>query len=99
MAAIAILVGLERRHQIGLILTGNFGNAIQDREGRFVLWNAMAANAHGVLASAGGGIALEASCWRLRHDGLGVWSVEMDDGEALRIGRTYLPKVKAMAAA
>lgn len=33
----------------------------------------------------------------LRHDGLGVWSVEMDDGEALRIGRTYLPKVKAMA--
>ena len=34
---------------------------------------------------------------RLRHDALGVWSVEMDDGEALRIGRTYLPKVKAMA--
>ncbi len=33
----------------------------------------------------------------LRHDGLGVWSVELDDGEALRIGRTYLPKVKAMA--
>ena len=33
----------------------------------------------------------------LRHDGLGVWSVEIDDGEALRIGRTYLPKVKAMA--
>ena len=33
----------------------------------------------------------------LRHDGLGVWSVEMDNGEALRIGRTYLPKVKAMA--
>ena len=33
----------------------------------------------------------------LRHDGLGVWSVEKDDGEALRIGRTYLPKVKAMA--
>ncbi|MBX7533989.1 LytTR family DNA-binding domain-containing protein [Qipengyuania sp. 1XM1-15A] len=33
----------------------------------------------------------------LRHDGLGVWSVEMEDGEALRIGRTYLPKVKAMA--
>ena len=33
----------------------------------------------------------------LRHDGLGVWSVEMNDGEALRIGRTYLPKVKAMA--
>jgi len=34
---------------------------------------------------------------RLRHDGLGVWSVELDDGESLRIGRTYLPKVKAMA--
>ena len=33
----------------------------------------------------------------LRHDGLGVWSVELDEGEALRIGRTYLPKVKAMA--
>ncbi|XUU61414.1 LytR/AlgR family response regulator transcription factor [Erythrobacter sp. HA6-11] len=33
----------------------------------------------------------------LRHDGLGVWSVELDDGDALRIGRTYLPKVKAMA--
>lgn len=33
----------------------------------------------------------------LRHDGLGVWSAELDDGEALRIGRTYLAKVKAMA--
>lgn len=33
----------------------------------------------------------------LRHDGLGVWSAELDDGEALRVGRTYLPKVKAMA--
>ena len=33
----------------------------------------------------------------LRHDGLGVWSVELDSGEALRIGRTYLPRVKAMA--
>lgn len=33
----------------------------------------------------------------LRHDGLGVWSVELDDGEGLRIGRTYLPRVKAMA--
>lgn len=37
----------------------------------------------------------------LRHDGLGVWSVELDNGpedeRALRIGRTYLPKVKAMA--
>ena len=33
----------------------------------------------------------------LRHDGLGVWSVETDSGDALRIGRTYLPRVKAMA--
>lgn len=33
----------------------------------------------------------------LRHDGLGVWSAELEEGEALRIGRTYLPKVKAMA--
>jgi two-component system response regulator AlgR len=33
----------------------------------------------------------------LRHDGLGVWSIELDRGEALRIGRTYLNKVKAMA--
>lgn len=33
----------------------------------------------------------------LRHDGLGVWSAEMEDGETLRIGRTYLPKVKGMA--
>lgn len=33
----------------------------------------------------------------LRHDGLGVWSAELTDGEALRIGRTYLSKVKAMA--
>ncbi len=33
----------------------------------------------------------------LRHDGLGVWSVELDNGDALRIGRTYLSKVKAMA--
>ena len=33
----------------------------------------------------------------LRHDGLGVWSVDMEDGDTLRIGRTYLPKVKAMA--
>ncbi|MGB3378882.1 LytR/AlgR family response regulator transcription factor [Allopontixanthobacter sediminis] len=33
----------------------------------------------------------------LRHDGLGVWSAELDDGEALRIGRTYLARVKAMA--
>ena len=33
----------------------------------------------------------------LRHEGLGVWSAELADGEALRIGRTYLRKVKAMA--
>jgi len=33
----------------------------------------------------------------LRHEGLGVWSVEMADGEALRIGRTYLANVKKMA--
>ena len=33
----------------------------------------------------------------LRHEGLGVWSVELEDGEALRIGRTFLRKVKAMA--
>ncbi|MGY6550726.1 MAG: LytR/AlgR family response regulator transcription factor [Erythrobacter sp.] len=33
----------------------------------------------------------------LRHDGLGVWSAELTNGEALRIGRTYLAKVKAMA--
>jgi two-component system response regulator AlgR len=41
---------------------------------------------------------LRRDCIRgLRHDGLGVWSIELDDGEALRIGRTYLTKVKAMA--
>jgi two-component system response regulator AlgR len=33
----------------------------------------------------------------LRHDGLGVWSAELADGQALRIGRTYLPRAKAMA--
>jgi two-component system response regulator AlgR len=33
----------------------------------------------------------------LRHEGLGVWSAEISGGEALRIGRTYLRKVKAMA--
>ena len=33
----------------------------------------------------------------LRHDGLGVWSAELEEGDALRIGRTYLSKVKAMA--
>lgn len=33
----------------------------------------------------------------LRHEGLGVWSAELESGETLRIGRTYLRKVKAMA--
>lgn len=33
----------------------------------------------------------------LRHEGLGVWSVEMLDGATLRIGRTYLANVKKMA--
>ena len=33
----------------------------------------------------------------LRHDGLGVWLAELEDGEEMRIGRTYLSKVKAMA--
>ena len=33
----------------------------------------------------------------LRHEGLGVWSAELADGEVLRIGRTYLRKVKSMA--
>lgn len=33
----------------------------------------------------------------LRHEGLGVWSAETEEGEALRIGRTYLPSVKKMA--
>lgn len=33
----------------------------------------------------------------LRHDGLGVWSAELADGNLLRIGRTYLAKAKAMA--
>ena len=33
----------------------------------------------------------------LRHEGLGVWNVELEDGAEVRIGRTYLKKVKAMA--
>ena len=33
----------------------------------------------------------------LRHDGLGVWSAELGNGDALRIGRTHLARVKAMA--
>ncbi len=32
----------------------------------------------------------------LRHEGLGVWCAELAGGEALRIGRTYLRRVKAM---
>ena len=33
----------------------------------------------------------------LRHDGLGVWSAELDDASIVRIGRTYLSHAKAMA--
>ena len=33
----------------------------------------------------------------LRHEGLGVWCAELEDGDELRIGRTYLKQVKAMA--
>jgi two-component system response regulator AlgR len=33
----------------------------------------------------------------LRHDGLGGWSAELADGSLVRIGRTYLAPVKAMA--
>jgi len=33
----------------------------------------------------------------LKHEGLGVWSVELSEGENLRIGRTFLKKVKEMA--
>ena len=33
----------------------------------------------------------------LRHDGLGVWSVELGEDDPVRIGRTYLSKVKALA--
>ncbi len=33
----------------------------------------------------------------LRHEGLGVWSVELVDGGSVRIGRTYLARAKAMA--
>lgn len=38
-----------------------------------------------------------ASIKGLHHDGLGVWSAELETGEKLRIGRTYLPRVKSMA--
>jgi two-component system, LytTR family, response regulator AlgR len=41
---------------------------------------------------------LRRDCIRgLRHDGLGVWSIELEDGETLRIGRTYMARVKGMA--
>jgi two-component system response regulator AlgR len=33
----------------------------------------------------------------LSHDGMGGWSAELARGSAVRIGRTYLDKVKAMA--
>ncbi|MDR7102146.1 LytTR family DNA-binding domain-containing protein [Croceicoccus sp. BE223] len=33
----------------------------------------------------------------LRHEGLGVWSAEIAQGEPVRIGRTHLKAVKAMA--
>ena len=33
----------------------------------------------------------------LRHDGLGVWSVELASEAPVRIGRTYLGRVKALA--
>lgn len=33
----------------------------------------------------------------LRHDGLGTWMAELSDGASLRIGRTYLARVKGMA--
>jgi two-component system response regulator AlgR len=41
---------------------------------------------------------LRRGCIRgLQHEGLGVWCAELDGGETLRIGRTYLKRVKAMA--
>lgn len=33
----------------------------------------------------------------LKHDGSGVWSADLGDGEEVRIGRTYLDAAKAMA--
>lgn len=35
---------------------------------------------------------------KLRHDGLGVWHAELDDGELVRIGRTYQAAAKAIMA-
>ncbi len=34
---------------------------------------------------------------RLRHDGLGIWSAVLADGADVRIGRSYLAAVKALA--
>jgi two-component system, LytTR family, response regulator AlgR len=34
---------------------------------------------------------------RLGHDGAGAWHAEMQSGDQIRIGRTYLQKVKALA--
>ncbi len=33
----------------------------------------------------------------LRHDGMGVWFAELQDGSSVRIGRTYLARAKALA--
>ena len=43
-------------------------------------------------------VILRRDCVRgLRHDGLGGWSAELADGSVVRVGRTYLASVKAMA--
>jgi two-component system response regulator AlgR len=34
---------------------------------------------------------------KLRHDGLGIWHANLIDGAEIRIGRSYLPAVKALA--
>ena len=34
---------------------------------------------------------------KLSHDGMGAWHASLKGGTSLRIGRTYLPKVKAIA--
>lgn len=33
---------------------------------------------------------------KLRHDGLGGWYAELSDGAEVRVGRTYLPAVRAL---
>ncbi|MET0270145.1 MAG: LytTR family DNA-binding domain-containing protein [Sphingomonas sp.] len=33
---------------------------------------------------------------KLRHDGLGSWNAELQDGGEVRVGRTYLPAVRAL---